>query len=280
MSSYNICAVDTYGVFIFLDLWPTPFTNLSNYTATTSVDVDYDSTIARSPCAAIIAQGIIPTAPQTPTTGFRVETLELYCTAHFRCPQLSVQAWVRTMADLQGEVYARYRSRQFSIAYDLYLEIRTNIHSRINKALNREDPNWNIRHVCPACMNKVQGEPEMRFSMLWAMDGNDSLKRFERRAAPDEDGSLLGQSVESFDSRAVPGNMYISREDVDRHKMKPGTKNRDEEAQGPCRDRWKNMKPEATACSWGCFGETGIFASFCRHGHNLTIADMYCTGEQ
>ncbi|KZP11838.1 hypothetical protein FIBSPDRAFT_913520 [Athelia psychrophila] len=227
-------------------------------------------------------QRIIPTAPQTPTTGFHVETLELYRTAHFRCPQLSVQAWVRTMADLQGEVYARYRSRQFSIAYDLYLEIRTNIHSRINKALNREDPNWNIRHICPACMNKVQGEPEMRFSMLWAMDGNDSLKRFERRAAPDEDGSLLGQSVESFDSRAVPGNMYISRADVDRYKMKPGSKNRDseEEAQGPCRDRWKNMKPEATACSWGCFGETGIFASFCRHGHNLMIADMYCTGEQ
>lgn len=65
------------------------------------MDIPY-STAALSPCVAIVAQGVIPTAPQTPTLGFRVEALELYRTAHFRCPQLSVQAWVRTMADLQG----------------------------------------------------------------------------------------------------------------------------------------------------------------------------------
>ncbi|KZP27026.1 hypothetical protein FIBSPDRAFT_909065 [Athelia psychrophila] len=240
----------------------------------------YPST-ALSPCAAILAQGVIPTAPQTPTLGFRVETLELYRTAHFRCPQLSMQAWVRTMADLQGEVYARYRSRQFSIAYDLYLAVRAHVQSRVDKALSRNDPDWNIKHVCPACMYKVQDEQEMRFSILWAEDGNDSLKRFERRAAPEEGGPLLGLSVESLDTRiCLPGNMYISREDIDQWAPAPGAaRDPEEDAEDVCRERWKNMKSNVTARSWGCFGETGIFASFCRHGFNLTLADMYRSGE-
>ncbi|KAF7972009.1 hypothetical protein HWV62_19299 [Athelia sp. TMB] len=268
MASYQIRAQDTY--------------------TTDELKITY-STGAMSPCAAIVAQGVIPTAPQTPTLGFRVETLELYRTAHFRCPQLSVQAWTRTMADLQGlsaqEVYARYRSRQFSIAYDLYLAIRANMQSRVDRALGREDPNWNLKHVCPPCMYKLQDEPEMRFSMLWAEDGNDSLKRFERREASEEgpSGPILGSLRESADTRtSLPGNMYLSRGEVDKWAAVPGARNHDpeEDNSDTCRERWKNMKPEATARSWGCFGETGIFASFCRHRMNLTIADMYRSGEQ
>ncbi|KAF7979794.1 hypothetical protein HWV62_40842 [Athelia sp. TMB] len=246
------------------------------------VTIAYPAT-AISPCPAIVAKGIIPTAPQTPTLGFTVENLELYRVAHFRCPQLSIQAWVRTMADLQGGVYARHRSKLFSIAYDLYLAIRANAQARVNSALGRSDPNWNIKNVCPPCMYRVEGEQNMKFSMLWAEDGNDSLKRFERRALPEEGGPLLGPLIESIDTRVIfPGNMYISRTEVDKWAMPPGTRNRDpeEDDDGTCRERWKNMKPEATARSWGCFGETGIFASFCRHGFNLTIADMYRSGEQ
>ncbi|KAF7968552.1 hypothetical protein HWV62_30137 [Athelia sp. TMB] len=257
---------------------------LTDSYATEDLDVEYPSS-AMSPCAAIVAQGVIPTAPQTPTLGFRVETLELYRVAHFRCPQLSAQAWTRTMADLQGEVYARYRSRQFSIAYDLYLAIRANMQSRVDKALGRDDPNWNLKHVCPPCMYRLQDEPEMRFSMLWAEDGNDSLKHFERREASEEgpSGPILGSLRESVDTRtSLPGNMYLSREEVDKWATVPGAHGRDpeEDNDDTCRERWKNMKPEATARSWGCFGETGIFASFCRHGMNLTIADMYRSGEQ
>ncbi|KZP04358.1 hypothetical protein FIBSPDRAFT_1054731 [Athelia psychrophila] len=261
-SSYDICVVDTL--------------------VTTTLNVSYKWASSLSPCPAIVMQGVIPTAPQTPTIGFRIETMELYCTARFRCPQLSVQAWVHIMADLQGDVYARYRSRQFSIAYDLYLAIRANAQSRVSKALDRKDPDWCIRHVCPPCMNKLQDELEMKFSMLWAMDGNDSLKRFERRAAPEEDGPLLGASVESIDTRTVPGNVYLSRPYIDKWAMKPGDRNHDpeEDNPGPCREHWKNMKPEATARSWGCFRETGVFTAFCRHGFCLTITNMYCMGEQ
>lgn len=76
-------------------------------------------------------------------------------------------------------------------------------------------------------MNKVANEPPMKFSMLSAMDGNDSLKRFERRAAMEEGGPTLGTLVESTDYRVAPSAMYISRARVDKHATKPGAKNRD-----------------------------------------------------
>ena len=52
--------------------------------------------------------------------------------------------------------------------------------------------------------------------MLWAMDGNDSLKRILRRMVNPETGERDGPSRESTDSRAVPGDIYISREAVNR----------------------------------------------------------------
>ncbi|KAF7975808.1 hypothetical protein HWV62_8495 [Athelia sp. TMB] len=217
--------------------------------ATNTLDVMYPSTDP-SPCPALVSKGILPTAPSTPTFGFSIKTMELYRTAQFRCPQFSVQAFVRTIADLHQEAWGKWRIRQFSFAYDLYLAIRAGVDARVKKALNRDDPNWNLQHVCPPCMYRLAGEDELVFSMLWVMDGNDSLKRFERRAAVEEEGPSLGLLVERIDTRKVPaGSMYITREEVDVWATKPGSKNRDPEEDNEvvCCDRWKNMKPEATA---------------------------------
>lgn len=71
------------------------------FVESTELDVEYPLA-ALSPCAAIIAQGVIPTAPKTPTLGYSIKTLELYRLTHFRCPRLSHQAFVQSMADLQG----------------------------------------------------------------------------------------------------------------------------------------------------------------------------------
>jgi hypothetical protein len=54
------------------------------------------------------------------------------------------------------------------------------------------------------------------FSILWAMDGNDSLKRILRRMLNPDSGERDGPSREQADSRTVPGDMYISREEVDK----------------------------------------------------------------
>lgn len=65
-------------------------------------------------------------------------------------------------------------------------------------------------------MYKLCDELPLLFDMLWAMDGNNSLKRILWRSAGPADGtSTPGPSSERKDSRTVPGDLYISREDVD-----------------------------------------------------------------
>lgn len=91
-------------------------------------------------------------------------------------------------------------------------------------ALGRNEPTWHLRHNCPACMYRLKDEPPLKFSMLFVQDGNDSLKRFERRADPDDANPELGPSVESFDTRTEHGNLYLSRADVDKWATKTGTK--------------------------------------------------------
>ena len=65
-------------------------------------------------------------------------------------------------------------------------------------------------------MYKLKGEPKLLFDFLWAMDGNDSLKRVIRRSKSDDDLGAPGLSCELQDTRIVPGDMYISREDVNK----------------------------------------------------------------
>lgn len=65
-------------------------------------------------------------------------------------------------------------------------------------------------------MYKLHDELVLIFDMLWAMDGNDSLKRILcRSAAPADDPTTLGPSRERTDTRTISGDLYISREDVD-----------------------------------------------------------------
>lgn len=103
----------------------------------------------------------------------------------------------------------------------MYLSIRNRVDQRIQTALKRNDSGWRLRHACPACTHKLTGEPELVFSMLVTMDGNDSLKRVQRRTpAPidpgDGDAAVVGSPNERMDERTVGVGYYITREQVDR----------------------------------------------------------------
>jgi hypothetical protein len=66
-------------------------------------------------------------------------------------------------------------------------------------------------------MYKLKEEPALVFDILWAQDGNDSLKRIMRRSpAADEDPSIPRPSCERTDTRKVLDDMYISREEVNK----------------------------------------------------------------
>ncbi|KAJ7104590.1 hypothetical protein C8R43DRAFT_1092224 [Mycena crocata] len=231
---------------------------------TTSMGVSLDPT-AGGVAPALVLEGLMPCAPWKPSVVIKIRVLEMYRVTHVRCPQLAVQAFVKSLCDIHGVAYRPYLCQQFSIAYDLYLDLRRRVDERL------------------------EGEDQLIFDMLTTMDGNDSLKRVLRREkttmAEDEMGEpVLGSSKERVDNRDVSDGYILSRERVDRWAktrlaavlpMQSGNSNSD----NPCADRWKNMVNDVTSKMWGIFDETGIFLALCRHGFVLVLADMLRSGE-
>ncbi|KAJ7799715.1 hypothetical protein B0H14DRAFT_3491386 [Mycena olivaceomarginata] len=120
---------------------------------------------------------VSPCAPWEPSVAIPVRVLEAYRIQHVRCPQLAIQSFVKSLCDMHGVAYRPFLCQQFSIAYDLYLDIRRRVDERL------------------------EGEDKLIFDMLTTMDRNDSLKRVLRRSktsmADDEGGEpVLGRSKE------------------------------------------------------------------------------------
>ncbi|KAJ6510311.1 hypothetical protein DFH09DRAFT_1435255 [Mycena vulgaris] len=238
----------------------------------------------------------MPCAPWTPTVAIRLRVLEAYRVTHVRCPQLAIQSYVKSLCDIHEVPYRPYLCQQFSIAYDLYLELRRRTDERVMHALGR-DSSWRLKHACPACMYKLEGEDQLIFSMLTTMDGNDSLKRVLRREKTtmeqeEADDPTLANSKERVDNRDAGDGYFLSREKVDKwaksrlgEQLPMAASNAGvhlsclQQAASPCADRWKNMINDVTSKMWGIFDETGIFLALCRHGFVILLADMIRSGE-
>ncbi|KAF8507900.1 hypothetical protein BU17DRAFT_78031 [Hysterangium stoloniferum] len=224
--------------------------------------------------SALVRQGLMPSAPLSPSVCITIKALELYRVTHLRSPRLSIQAWVKTLCDMHGVQFHCYLSRQFSITFDLYLSICHATDKIVQTSLNRDLPDWRLRHASPACTYKLKDEKPLLFSLLFTMDGNDSLKRIRRRVM-DEDG-MPGSSSEHTDSRKVHDDFYLTREEVDKWAHKPlqnlmaFNADRHDVDYNPCADRWKNMKDDITKRMWAIFDETGVF---------LALSDMVQSGE-
>ena len=175
-----------------------------------------DSSVA----AAFLGEGLIPCAPHLPTIAFTIHVLELFRNTSLRCPHLAINSFVKSLCDLHGIPFCPYLCKQFSICFDVYLSIRNCVDQRIQTALKRNDLGWRLCHACPACTHKLTGEPELVFSILVTMDGNDSLKRVQhRKPAPIDSGdgvaTVVGSPTNRKDERMVGEGYYITREQVD-----------------------------------------------------------------
>ena len=127
---------------------------------------------------------------------------------------------------------------------------------------------------------------------MYTIDGNDSLKRIARVGAQ-----------EIGDTRCFSGSdYYLPHEEVDQWagEVGSGRSTREEDLgddisesseegnptdgensdQGPCANNWKAAQSDPKKRMWGVFAETGLFASACRHGFILWVADMVRSGEQ
>ncbi|KAJ7612307.1 hypothetical protein FB45DRAFT_1037228 [Roridomyces roridus] len=55
----------------------------------------------------LLRLGLVPSVPWTPTFVFTMATLDFYRVSHARCPQFSIYAFTKTLADLHGFLFVR-----------------------------------------------------------------------------------------------------------------------------------------------------------------------------
>ncbi|KAI5996402.1 hypothetical protein EDD15DRAFT_2387357 [Pisolithus albus] len=208
-----------------------------------------------------------------------VDALELYRVACNRSPHLSIQAFVKTISDLQGIFqYRPYLARLFSIALDVYLQMRLVVNDLVLKALHHDTPDWHLKNTCPACTYTLEDEQNLKFKLLFAMDRNDSLKRISRAAIGGYEST-----AKDVGERFIGDDRYLSQTFVDQFGMGCSDESLMEpmaDNDNPCAGRWKNMKEDVTSRMWGIFDEAGIFMAVCRHGFSLMVADIVRSGEQ
>ncbi|KAJ7718135.1 hypothetical protein B0H16DRAFT_1797773, partial [Mycena metata] len=166
--------------------------------------------------------------------------------------------WMKTLADLHGVAFQAYRAHQFSICFDVYLEMLKNVDIRIKKALGRDTPHWRTENGCPGCTYKLKGEPKMIFEMLERPD--------PRTATAGGDYFLSRERVDLWAKEVLASQVRV-----------PSSDNPEEQTQ--CEERWKNLSEEMTSRMWGIFDETGVFLALCCHGFVLLVADMVRSGE-
>ncbi|EIW76037.1 hypothetical protein CONPUDRAFT_39384, partial [Coniophora puteana RWD-64-598 SS2] len=240
----------------------------------------------------LVRHGVLGCSPIQPTVAVTLRSLEAFRQAHRVCPRLSIHAQAKMLCHLHRVPYRPYLARQFRDAYDVYLEITRRIDQRVGAALNHVGPNWRMLNSCPACQYRLRNEPPLTFSMMCAMDGNNSLKLVDPK---------VRSGTERFDPRCGQSDIWLSETFVDGFKdevnaaqsasppqIDPGDPDSETsdlpsdsagEPTDACIDRWRNAAPESRKKMFAVFKKSGIFVSFCRHGFLLTICDMVRSGE-
>ncbi|KAJ3572909.1 hypothetical protein NP233_g2769 [Leucocoprinus birnbaumii] len=196
--------------------------------------------------------------------------------------------FVKTLCNIHLTPYKPHMRKHLTIAYDVYLSICERVSLRVQQMLRRDSVHWRLKHACPSCTYILEKEPELKFKMLFTMDGNDSLKRvlrdplYDYAEAPDGDVVMTRTSIELPDQRQVGGDYYIPCDRVAKWTKNCNVQSNssgDPDSESPCAGQWKNMSDASTAKSWSIFDENGVFIAVCRHGFVLTVADMVCSGE-
>ncbi|KAJ6571906.1 hypothetical protein B0H19DRAFT_1255832 [Mycena capillaripes] len=219
--------------------------------------------------AACVHHGWMPVSPYMPSVVITLCALEVYRVAHLRCPQLGIQAFVRTLSNIHGVALCPWLGTQFSVAFNVYLAICKAVDKHVQVALGQDTKNWRLKNVCSACMYKIEGEPILTIPFMSTFDGNNSLACFElherKRMIAD------GLTVPEVDLWAKDGMDDLMKSFV------PSARGGGEE--DGCLERWQNMKEDVTACAWGMYDETGIFPALCCHSFVLVVVDMIKSGE-
>ena len=99
----------------------------------------------------------------------------------------------------------------------MFLEIRECIQMQVDALLFPTELDKH-RHACPCCVNKLS-EEKVDSSMLFCIDGNESLKRHQRtRRVLNASGSTIMEDSTRPDSRARKSHNFLEQDEVDVYK--------------------------------------------------------------
>lgn len=126
----------------------------------------------------LIRHGLISNSPLTPTIAFSILTIETFRRLRLRAPRTSIQSFIKVICDTDNHIFDFDLVTPFTEALDVYLAILRHVDLDIKHALGRNDPEWRIKHSCPACLYKVVDEKPLKYDILLTLDGGSSLKRF------------------------------------------------------------------------------------------------------
>ncbi|KAF8582264.1 hypothetical protein K439DRAFT_1511399 [Ramaria rubella] len=238
----------------------------------------------------LVKHGCLGSAPQKVSVAIVLHTLELYRETRWVTPRHSVQAEVRKLCTMNRIPYHHYLTTQFSIAYDIHLEILWHVKQQVDAVLSCNMLNWRIQNSCPCCQYCLEAELALVPLQLIAVDGNNSLRQV--------DASLTKGTNLLLDSRITCTDLWLTRMQVDVFKNeikakaksqkkddtwletgKPGDVTSGADAVMVCIERWKNGGPEEQKKMWEMFDETGVFIMVCWHGFLLIMCNMVKSGK-
>ncbi|KAJ3740705.1 hypothetical protein EV360DRAFT_57933, partial [Lentinula raphanica] len=263
------------------------------YTLDRSVLITRDAGTSAS--KALVQAGYLGTSPEQPSLAVSLRTLELFYTLRLYKPNLSVEAFAKTICHQYTIPYRRGYRTALSDTFDIYLAIKRKIDVRVAKELGHDSPNFRVLHSCPCCNYTLNDEVTLEFSRLFAGDGNNSLKRIKGvsgrqvadcRVFKDSDYYLSEDFVNTFahevKARPPAKDFDIQNEEdsdwVDEHQGDP-TDGEFAPTLQQCTDNWKAAAADSSKKMWDAFHESGWFVSACRHGFILWVCDMIRSGE-
>ncbi|KAJ3551111.1 hypothetical protein NM688_g4924 [Phlebia brevispora] len=268
---------------------------------------------ATSGAGVLVQHGYIGASPIDPSVAFSIKTLKLFRRLRLRKASFSTEAFSKVLCDYYMRPYKRHYRTLLGDAFDVYLSILREVDKRVQAALGHDTPNWRVLNSCPACCYKLEGEPELPQGRMFAMDGNNSLKRVakhghrettDRRVFAESDYYLSREFVDQYKDEvktrkqqkdaargrtpAARGRAPVARpadpvdeDDIDNLELgEPGEGDPTDGALDlldfvkGCVRNWKSAAAEEKKKMWKLFDETGIFLSACRHGFILWMADM------
>ncbi|KZT70622.1 hypothetical protein DAEQUDRAFT_633977, partial [Daedalea quercina L-15889] len=230
----------------------------------------------------LISAGYLGTSPVKPSLAISLRTLELLRRLRLFKASYSIEGFAKLLCYYYTIPYRRHYRAILADSYEIYLTILRGVQVKVDASLGRNTPNWRVLNACPACSYKLQDEPDLRWTRMFCLDGNNSLKRIacvgdrqqsDRRVFESSDYYLPTTFVDHYagEVRSNERTIQVTQVGVDMQ----GTDTTDT----PCTKNWKAAAPDSSKRMWSLFEETGLFASACRHGLMLWIADMVRSGE-